>query len=75
MNKLHVIHAAVRRDKTAIPAAPRRSHNLVCFWTRDPSTGRAVCRWRDLEAGDASTGQPSRFRDRGQPPSRLPLAA
>jgi hypothetical protein len=75
MNKLKIIPAAVRRDKTAITAVPRRSQRLACVWTRDPSTGRAICRWQDTDAGAASTEQPSRFRDRGQPPSRLPLAA
>ena len=75
MNKLNVVRAIARRQKTETRVRPARARKLACVWTRDPGTNRPTCAWTEGAGGDASADRPSRLHDRGRPPSTLPLAA
>jgi hypothetical protein len=75
MTKLAIVRAARSRANSTLGATIRREQPLICVWTRDPGTGRLVCRWRPADAEQPQSDLPFLIRDRGRPPSTMRAAA
>jgi hypothetical protein len=75
MTKLVFFRATTRGAISSPASPPRRERSLICVWTRDPASGRLVCRWRRAGVEQAQPDGSSPILDQGRPPSSLLAAA